>query len=166
MCCREGRGPKAHPHRAKRSESLLRFGVCCAKLVAVFRCGGFSAAKKKGAYMSKAYFANVLDRIRDGVERFWIFHFCAVFFALLVVQRNHGIVDASTARQMSHGICWGALAGLFVQLAGEWRRWRLRKTYAFIVTLIAGAAGWWFWHAVGKDSPCNEVPSSIYCQCV
>ena len=112
--------------------------------------------------MSNAYFANVLDRIRDGVERFWIFHFCAVFFALLVVQRNHGIVDASTARQMSHGICWGALAGLFVQLAGEWRRWRLRKTYAFIVTLIAGAAGWWFWHAVGKDSPRYVLWSMLY----
>ena len=61
--------------------------------------------------MSKAYFANVLDRIRDGVERFWIFHCCAVFFALLVVQRNHGIVDASTLRQLAFGICWGLLPG-------------------------------------------------------
>ena len=117
--------------------------------------------KKEGAYMSKSYFANVIDRIRDGMARFWIFHCCAVFFALHYVQINHCIVDVSTSWQLAFCICWGALAGLFVQLAGEWRRWHLRKTYAFIVTLIAGAAGCWFCHVVGKDSPCNEVPWSM-----
>ena len=112
--------------------------------------------------MSKAYFANVLDRIRDGVERFWIFHFCALFVSVLTVQAIHGVVHSSMARQMSLGICWGALAGLFVQLAGEWRGWRLRKTYAFIATLIVGAAGCWFCHAIGEDSPGYVLWSLLY----
>ena len=45
-------------------------------------------AKKKGAYMSKSYFANVIDRIRDGMARFWIFHCCAVFFSRFITFRS------------------------------------------------------------------------------
>ena len=100
---------------------------------------------------SKAHFANVLDRIRDGVERFWVFHLCAFFISVLAVQKNHGIIHASMANQLSHGICMGMLVGLFVQLVGERREWRLRKTYAFIATLIVGTASCWLCHANEPD---------------
>ena len=112
--------------------------------------------------MSKTYFENILNKSRDGVERFWIFHLCAFFVAVLVVQANHGMVGNSMAQQMARGICWGALAGLFVQLMGEWREWKLPKTYAFIATLIVGAAGCWFCHAIGEDSPKYALWSLLY----
>ena len=103
--------------------------------------------------MIKASFAAVLNQIRNGIERFWLFHICSVLIAVQCILANHDFVSRADMVNMVRGIVWGALTGLFVQLLGEWRRWRSRKLYAGIVTLAVGALGCWLWSLIGKDSP-------------
>ena len=98
-------------------------------------------------------FAKVVERIQNGIERFWIFHL-SVFLAVIVfIQSNHDMISSSTAINLIRGVCWGALSGLFVQLLGEWKGWKSRKLSAVIVTVLVGVLGCWFWSFVGKDSP-------------
>ena len=69
--------------------------------------------------MIKASFAAVLNQIRNGIERFWLFHICSVLIAVQCILANHGLVSRADMVNMVRGIVWGALTGLFVQLLGE-----------------------------------------------
>ena len=72
-------------------------------------------------------FAKVWDRIREGFFRFGVFHFCVAAVAVLLVLSNHSVIRDAAALNVSRGICWGALAGVFAQLVGEWRNRPLKK---------------------------------------
>ncbi|MBR6585827.1 MAG: DUF4153 domain-containing protein [Kiritimatiellae bacterium] len=113
--------------------------------------------------MIKASFSMTVNRIRNGIERFWLFHICSILIAVQCVLANHDVVSRSEMVNMVRGIVWGALTGLFVQLLGEWRRWRSRKLYAGIVTLAVGVLGCWIWTAIGKDSPRYGLWIMLYC---
>ena len=52
-------------------------------------------------------FAKVVERIQNGIERFWIFHL-SVFLAVIVfIQSNHDMISSSTAINLIRGVCWG-----------------------------------------------------------
>ena len=98
-------------------------------------------------------FAKVWDRIREGFFRFGVFHFCVAAVAVLLVLSNHSVIRDSAALNASRGICWGALAGVFAQLVGEWRNRPLKKHWVVALTAAVGALGCWFWFSIGEKSP-------------
>lgn len=101
----------------------------------------------------KASLVKVREKIRDGFFRFGVFHFCVVAVAVLLVLSNHSAVSDSVALNASRGICWGALAGVFAQLVGEWRNRPLKKCWVVALTAAVGALGCWFWFSIGEKSP-------------
>ena len=101
----------------------------------------------------KVSLIKVRERIRDGFFRFGVFHFCVAAVAVLLVLSNHSVVSDSVALNASRGICWGALAGVFAQLVGEWRNRPLKKYWVVALTAAVGALGCWFWFSAGETSP-------------
>ena len=97
--------------------------------------------------------AKVLEKVLDGGRRFWIFHLCAVAFAVLLVLANHDVVSDEFSVKVSQGIFWGALAGLFVQFLYEWRRWPCRDLGVGATMLVIGSLGCWFWFTLVEGTP-------------
>ena len=71
--------------------------------------------------MIKVSLTKVLDKISDGVRRFWPCHLCTVLATDLFVLVNHDWMDGSAMLNAMWGIFWGALAGVFARLVCEWR---------------------------------------------
>ena len=107
-------------------------------------------------------FARAWGKIRGGFVRFGVFHVCMVAVAMLFALENHGLVGESAMLNLARGICWGALAGVFAQLVGEWRRVPLKKWIVAVITGVIGALGCWFWFSIGESSPRYWLWTMLY----
>ena len=102
--------------------------------------------------MIKVSLTKVLDKISDGVRRFWPCHLCTVLAADLFVLVNHDWMDGSAMLNAMWGIFWGALAGVFARLVCEWRGISKGNLVSGIVTVVVGLLGEGVWFAIGETS--------------
>lgn len=112
--------------------------------------------------MFKQTLTKARNKFRCGFRRFAIFNLCAVAVAALFVLENHDVIRATTQAKASLGICWGALAGVFVQLLGEWRAWPHRRLLVGLVTAAVVALGCWFWFALVEGTPSGRLWGMLY----
>ena len=112
--------------------------------------------------MVREWFAETIEKIHKGTCRFWIADLCAVAVAALAILSNHEVLKPETSTKLMQGICWGALAGICVQLFSEWRLGRARRIWVGFVTVAVGALGCWFWFSLGEDSPRYCLWSMVY----
>ena len=100
----------------------------------------------------KTSFDNLKSRFGDGIRRFGPAHLCAL--AIVVVTLiGRDVSDAKDfSLNLTLGIYWGALAGVFVQLLAEAKGWwRLRRA-VLPVTVAVAALGSWLWFAITPEN--------------
>lgn len=112
--------------------------------------------------MIRKSLALAFDRFRRGFRRFGIFNLCALAVAVLFVLENHGVISEAMLANVSLGIFWGALSGVFVQLLCEWRAWPYRHLLVGLVTLVVGALGCWFWLTHVEGFPRYRLWGMLY----
>lgn len=101
-------------------------------------------------------FKNLLRRIKNGFLRFAPVHVAVVLIAALFIADNHHLIgSAAILHNWIRGIFWGALAGIFVTLLGEYKEWKLKNLllYSTLATILISTIGTLFWFHIGENSP-------------
>ena len=100
----------------------------------------------------KTSFDNLKSRFGDGIRRFGPAHLCALAI-VLVTLTGRDVSDAKDfSLNLTLGLYWGALAGVFVQLLTEAKGgWRLRRA-VLPVTVAVATLGSWLWFAITPEN--------------
>ena len=103
----------------------------------------------------KEFFHAARERVGAGFRRYVPFHLGAIASGLVLMGGIHDVLEDQFVFDMTRGIAWGMLAGLFIGLVATRRGWNVTRSRItqLLVTIAVAAAGCLFWSKLGENSP-------------